>query len=512
PFISVTFNQPMVPLGTLGDLAKEDVPVIIEPEMPGTWRWLGTKTLTFEYDSELIDRLPKATEFTVTVPAGVKSASGAELAEAVSWTFSTPPPQVVSTYPSNIPQPLEPLFFISFDQRINPAAVLKTLYVTAGTRNVDLVLASEAEIENNEEVSALVENTLEGRWLAFRATEPFEPETSVIVTIGPGTPSAEGPLTTSVTQVFSFSTYSPLRIDEHHCYWYDDHCPPLTPFYILFNNPLDLEAFDESMVTVQPEIPGMTINAYGDTIEINGETRGQTTYTVWVSKELQDAFGQKLGSDESVDFKVDKADPVLVGSGKNFITLDPSAETPTLSVYAINYNRLNLSVYAVQPTDWPAFKQYLQNWTQTDAPPPPPGKRVFKDAISLDIPEDTLSQVDIDLSPYIDGNHGQLIVVLEPPAGIFDSDEDKWRRISQTIVAWVQVTQIGLDAYTDHSEMIAWATDLKNGKPLSGVQIQPEVGSPVMTGKDGVVRFDIPSGSTYLLASLGDDRAILPNS
>ena len=27
PFVSVTFNQPMVPLGTLGDLAAEDVPV-----------------------------------------------------------------------------------------------------------------------------------------------------------------------------------------------------------------------------------------------------------------------------------------------------------------------------------------------------------------------------------------------------------------------------------------------------------------------------------------------------
>jgi alpha-2-macroglobulin len=63
----------MVPLTTLADLAEKDVPVKIEPSLPGTWRWLGTKTLTFEYDSELIDRLPKATEYRVTVPAGTKS-------------------------------------------------------------------------------------------------------------------------------------------------------------------------------------------------------------------------------------------------------------------------------------------------------------------------------------------------------------------------------------------------------------------------------------------------------
>lgn len=512
PFISVTFNQAMVPIGTLGDLAKEDVPVMIEPELPGTWRWLGAKTLTFEYDSELIDRLPKATEFTVTVPAGVKSATGVELAEAVSWKFRTPPPQVLITYPTNEPQPLEPLFFVSFDQRIDPAEVLKTIRVTAGTRDVDLVLASQSEIEDNEKVSALVENALEGRWLAFRATEPFKPETSVSVTIGPGTPSAEGPLTTEVQQVFGFMTYTPLRIDEHHCYWYDDRCPPLTPFYILFNNPLDLETFSESMISVQPEIPGMTINAYSNTIEISGETSGRTTYTVWGSKELQDVFGQKLGSDQAVEFKVDKAEPALIGPGKNFVTLDPSAKTPTLSVYAINYNRLNLTVHAVQPTDWPAFTQYLYEWTQTDAPPPLPGKRLIQDSISIEIPDDTLSQVDIDLSQYLDGKYGQFAIIIEPPAGFFESDEDKWRRFSQTVIVWVQVTQIGLDAYTDHSEMIAWATDLKNGEPLSGVQIQPEVGSPVTTGRDGVARFDIPSGSSYLTASLGDDQAILPSS
>ena len=43
PFLSVTFNQPMVPLGTLEDLAALDVPVQIEPALEGTWRWLGTK-------------------------------------------------------------------------------------------------------------------------------------------------------------------------------------------------------------------------------------------------------------------------------------------------------------------------------------------------------------------------------------------------------------------------------------------------------------------------------------
>src|SRR5512143_2462699 len=177
PFVSVTFNQPMVPIGTLGDLAAKEVPVKIEPSLPGTWRWLGTKTLTFEYDSALIDRLPKATEYRATVPAGIKSVDGEALAEAVNWTFRTPPPKIVTSYPSNSPQPLDPIFFISFDQRIDPDAVLKTIQVNAGGKPVSLVMATQAEIDKDKEVSQLVKNAMEGRWLAFRATESFSTET-----------------------------------------------------------------------------------------------------------------------------------------------------------------------------------------------------------------------------------------------------------------------------------------------------------------------------------------------
>ncbi|UCF62427.1 MAG: hypothetical protein JSV37_06940, partial [Anaerolineaceae bacterium] len=114
PFVNVTFNQPMVPLATLEDLAAEDVPVQIEPALTGTWRWLGTKTLNFQYDSDLIDRLPMATEYHVTIPAGIQSAIGGVLAETVEFTFSTPTPTMINHYPySRDPQPLDLLFFIA---------------------------------------------------------------------------------------------------------------------------------------------------------------------------------------------------------------------------------------------------------------------------------------------------------------------------------------------------------------------------------------------------------------
>ena len=38
PFLSVTFNQPMVPLATLEQLDSADIPIVMTPEVPGRWR------------------------------------------------------------------------------------------------------------------------------------------------------------------------------------------------------------------------------------------------------------------------------------------------------------------------------------------------------------------------------------------------------------------------------------------------------------------------------------------
>ncbi len=189
-----------VPLATLSQLSAADVPVKVDPPLPGTWRWLGTKTLTFSYNSDLIDRLPKATVYHVSVPAGTKSVTGGELAETVEWTFTTPPPKVIYTYPLGDSQPLDTLFFITFDQRIDPQAVLGSLEVSAGGRQVSVLAVSEAELKADEKYSWLVRDPTPGRWLAFKPASPLPADTQITVNVKKGTPSAEGPLTTTDDQ------------------------------------------------------------------------------------------------------------------------------------------------------------------------------------------------------------------------------------------------------------------------------------------------------------------------
>jgi alpha-2-macroglobulin len=508
PFVNITFNQPMVPLTTLEDLSSEQVPVQLDPALPGTWRWIGAKTLTFQYDSDLIDRLPKATHYQVRIPAGTRSAAGGVLAQAVEWSFSTPPAQVVTNYPYDQPQPLEPVFFIAFDQRIDPSAVLEAIDVFAGARSVPLRLAAESDIQADKNVARLVQDTQEGRWLAFKAVETLPADTNISIQVGPGVPSAEGPLVTEQAEYYTFHTYAPLKIERHGCAWSESPCRPLTPFTIDFNNPIDPAAYQEDFISIQPELPGASVNIYGDILEIQGASRGQTTYTISVSGDIQDIFGQKLGRDVRLTFRVGTAEPALFGPDRTFITLDPAASTPVYSVYAINYNRLDVKIYSVQPSDWPAFGRYLRELGRVENAPTLPGNLVFDDSLRIESASDTLTEVDIELSRYMDGDFGHFIVVVEPPKELFKQPE-YWR----TIHTWVQVTQIGLDAFTDHSEMVAWATRLKDGAPLAGVSI---VAGPnrteILTNEDGTARFPIPGGASYLVARSGADQAMLPRT
>jgi hypothetical protein len=510
PFLNVTFNQPMVPLATLGALAAEEVPVQLEPALPGTWKWLGTKTLSFEYDSTAIDRLPMATEYVATVPAGTESATGGVLAEPVRWTFSTPPPIMTGSYPSFSPQPLDPLFLVTFDQRVDPEAVLGTIQVTAGGQVIEVRLATADQVEADKAARRLAERAGEGRWLAFVAEELLPANASIAVTVGPGTPSAEGPLVTKEVQRYEFRTYAPLRIVDHDCSWYRDECPPLVPFFIEFNNPIDADAYEASMLQIEPALPGATVDVVGNTITIRGSTTGRTTYQVVVDGAIRDTFGQTLGENVRLTFKVGSAEPALFGPDEALVTLDPASKRPVLTLYAINYDSLKVRAYQVQPSDWPAFRSYLREYYRQDKPPEPPGRQVMNDTIKLEAVADTLSEVSIDLSPALEGETGQLVVVVEPE-GLQLDERDRYGRV---VHAWVQVTQIGLDALADHSEMVVWATALKDGSPLAGVTIEANAGRQVaIIAEDGTARFDLPSGDTRLLvARQGGDTAILPKS
>ncbi len=509
PQLSVTFNQPMVALTSHAELAKLERPVKLSPEPPGTWRWIGTKTLLFDPRGEVSSgseqqaRFPMATEYTVEVPAGVKSASGEVLAQSVRWTFKTPTVTLKSSSPNGGPHGLEPTLWAIFDQDIDPRKVMPTVAMKGGDAVVPLRLATAEEV-----TGARLDRLQAKRLLAFKSVEPLRPATNYTVTIGPGTPSEEGPLTSAQPQSFSFSTYQPLQVTHHSC-GYNNNCPPLTPFSIRFNNPLDAEKFEPGMVTVTPEIPGMKVDVAGNSMVIRGQTKGQTTYTVTLSSSLPDQFGQSLGRSAPLTFDVGTALPNLMAMGDRLVTLDPDGP-PSYPIYVINEPELKVRIHSVEPKDWTEFSNRLARQTY-EQPFVSPGQQVVNTTIKTGAKTDELTEVPIDLKPALSNGKGMAVVEVESTRAV----EHHWQR--KKVVAWVQVTDVGLDAAADQNSMLVLATSLKSGKPLSQVRLEllkPDGAVLVseQTTSDGTAQFGLPGEQApTLVARAGADVSILPH-
>ena len=510
PFLQVTFNQPMAPLGTLEQIGAADVPVTITPQLPGVWKWLGTKTLTFEYKGETgdpaVDRFPMATAYSVEIPEGTTSATGGVLQQAVRWEFTTPAPTVRLSHPSYGPQPRDPLFFVGFDQLIDPAAVLNTIQVAANGEAVDVRLAAAEEVAEDPTVTSLAKQAGDGRWLAFRATEELPYDATINVNIGPNTPSAEGPLVTPSVQSYTFQTYGALRVVDARCAWGGDLCPPGSPFELQFTNSIDAKVFDPAWITTAPTIAGMTVNVYGNIVQVMGATAGSTSYSLTVNGVIQDIFGQTLGADESFTFKTDQAYQLLTGPYQGLVTVDPGGD-PTFSVFSRNYRRLHVRIYAVTPNDWKAWQAYQRDYW-SDAPPAIPGELVLEKNIEPGGEPDALVQTNIDLLPVLpDSGFGHLIVIVDIPKPLFGE------RDHSNVQSWVQVTNLAVDALADQDELLAWTTDLRDGMPLADVTVELYgTKAEGMTGPDATVNLPLSDSNGYLLvATQGDDVAILPH-
>lgn len=507
--VSISFSQPMVALTSHDDLAREALPVKLEPQPEGgKWRWLGTKILVFDGPQ----RLPMATRYQITVPAGTTSKTGGVLAETVTAVFSTPPPKVVSKYPeSNAPQAADALLFLAFDQDIDPAAVVSHVQIKANGQVWKARAATAEELEGDRWIAQLTKNHSAKRSVAFRAVEPLPLAAKISVELPAGLPSQEGPLTTTEAYQFGFKTYSALKVTEHKCGW-QNNCSPHTPWEITFNNNLDAEAFEDQWYQVEPAVAGLKGSVYGNRLVINGVKSGQTSYKVTLSANITDQFGQTLGKPVELIFKVGDAEPELFSPGREFQVLDPTGK-PELAVYSTNYKELKLQLYIVGPEDWMDYQRFMQErWNRS--PAKPPGELAVDTVLKLADKPNSMVETLVDLRPALHDGKGQVFVRISPLG------KAPPNRRPPEIARWIQVTDLAIDAFFDDQILNIWTGSLENGKPVGNVSLKlydVETGAKLVNNirvnSKGLSTLDLPEdneNAKLLVAERDGDLCILP--
>lgn len=505
PFISVSFNKPMVPVGTIDQVDAAAVPITVEPAIEGRWIWLGTRTVRFEHENDSLDRLPKATKYVVNIPAGSQADDGSTLAEAVEFTFATPPARVTAISPLSDSLPTNGLFLVEFNQRVDATVALNSIDVTANGVPEPTRLATDEEIANDAAINLATSRLLEDRWLVFRAVDKL-PTNAFVEIVAQSVPSAEGPLLSDVPARFSGRTYARFEFRESRCAWGGDQCQPGSPLLMQFSNPINTEEFDPSLITVNPPLPGAQIGVQYDSIVVRGATVGRTEYTVTVGAGLLDVFEQQLAEDAQATFTIGDAEPSLLFPGTNLITLDPIINDGTYTLSSINHEDLDLLVYEVDPlTDWIQFQE--NSW------------QLGTDRANVDwrlLAETTITPPDtpnawvktpIDLNEHLTGT-GHVVMAITPTSTALE----EWQR--QPLALWVQRTDLGIDAYSTEFDRLIRVTSLSDGEPITGATITPigDNGSALATSatnSDGIVVNNDQGLTRTLVASHEDDSAII---
>ena len=403
-----------------------------------------------------------------------------------------------------------------FDQEINEDVILPKINVTANGKRIPIRLVTN-EIDQSYTAVQYLGEVKPKHWLAFRAVEPLPLDSEINVTFEKGLPSAEGNLTSEKAQEFSFETYGPFKFVKSFCGYYNRdskaECEPSDTFYLELNNTIFPKPLEASQVKIEPQTENLKIYASNNHIVVEGKKDARTTYKVTVSPTLTDWYKQTLGNEVSATFKVGSERRRFFVQGDSLVTLDPQLK-PKFSIYSRNQTNFTFQIYSVTPNDWNAFRQSLTELRNRRKDRKPlPGKLVFDQMIATGGAFDELTETRIDLSSALQNGFGQLVVFAEPT---FKPEREDYRyeNENQTVLKWIQVTNIGLDAFVDNENIVSLATDLKTGKSLADTKISLFGNSTeAMTGEKGLANLELPENIKHdglLVAESGGDTAILP--
>src|SRR5262245_65287062 len=107
----------------------------------------------------------------------------------------------------------------------------------------------------------------------------------------------------------------------------------------------------------------MKVNNYSNWLTFQGQSKGRTVYTVTLDASIRDVYGQTLGENKTLTFRVGDAFPNLAASGEGLAVLDPYSQ-PKFSIFSVNHQQLKVSLYAVTPEHWSQYVAFMRNAEQ----------------------------------------------------------------------------------------------------------------------------------------------------
>ncbi|MBN2511282.1 MAG: hypothetical protein JXB03_13460 [Spirochaetales bacterium] len=482
PDIFVSFNHPMVPLGKLGEPMTSLPYMKIEPKTEGLFRWYGSRLLSFEPK----DPMEGQKLYTVTLRKDISSIGGKQLEEDFTFTFFNEYLKIVQMYPGypgegeyidmeDVPMKDAAVITLVFNAPVQAGVVQSHISVVHGQDNLSFQTArpSAADYPDMEEM------TLSRMLILTLDEKALSENRKVQIRLEPGARSAEGNIGRQDAQVMEYHTIKPFLFKEQSSYsWAFPRSSQgdSNPLFLEFSHPLNEESV-KGRITTDLDVQDLDslVEVWDSYIKINNlPVSYESTYTVYISPDIADIYGRRLGNNLSV--------PVEIGPATSYYYF-PNRGTKFLeAAYApkIIYEFQN-----VWEGDWKIAK--IDN-PYASFPPGELGPYSFEGI------EKNIKHFEVlDLSPYLNEDGKGAVGI----AWNFSPKNRRNRHYSQNNLQ-VQVTDLGITCRYGYDRVLVWVNALSTGNPVPGARVnllnKTLQRNTAETDTDGLAVFELSPG------------------
>lgn len=487
--ITVIFNRPVVPLVISEEQSNLPQPLMFDPPLNGSGEWLNTSTYVFHPEPFMAS----ATEYTARVVAGLSDATGeTQLAEDMSWTFSTASPYISQFG----------VFNGISGEYYNPEAFFQNVMPNAGFFIYFAQSMDRASVEENLQlVGAAGENyPLIFDWQDLPSLSL--PDSYLVIT-----PTVELPLANTYTLWLSTDAKSLSGGYLHEglnwafstipfpaVLWTDPSDGSNTQswfsrrFYIKFASPMKLETIKDHVVfSPAVEDLDMYYNAWDWSVSFDNVLEPSTTYEVRLLPGMEDIYGNSIAVEQVIRFTTASVSPMATLLMPYNTALYRVEGPREFYAFYQNINNINFELYRLTPEKFFSLS-YPYN--------PPVDDLVWHARKDLTATNqrvyEAFTPAEADNSPLRPGFY--FLGMYADPVQRSDRFND-----TRTLV----VANANLTFKSTQTEALLWLTDLNTGEPISGVSLSivNERGKVLATGAtdaNGKLYLpDLPSPDEY---------------